>query len=97
MLEMVSLVGIWQVSRMGTNTEESLIQKKEKQQWNVSWDEPVLHLQASRASTSVLLIICSADSNFSKVTLTNISDNLDSAIEVAENSWRYVIFGQWLN
>lgn len=30
MLEMVSLVGIRQVSRMGTNTEESLIQKKKK-------------------------------------------------------------------
>ena len=30
MLEMVSLVGIWQVFRMGTNTEESLKKKKVK-------------------------------------------------------------------
>ena len=30
MLEMVSLVGIWQVFRMGTNTEESLEKKIKK-------------------------------------------------------------------
>ena len=61
MLEMVSLVGIWQVFRMGTNTEESLKKKKSKEKKNnsemclkMSQSFTFKHLELQRQCCSLL-------------------------------------------
>lgn len=75
LLDMVSLLGIWQVFRKGTQVEKSLIKENGNSK---------AFLRTGHFSTCRLQGSSSVPNNFSKVTLSNIRNNLVSTTKIAE-------------